>query len=77
MVDRVNVKPARQEWILALYQRLCDTTNEEHRRNKQPNEDDRLPGDEDEHCATSGGREDNLRLGNIVMRFWFLLVSDF
>jgi hypothetical protein len=32
VVDRVNVKPARQEWILALYQRLRDATEKEHRR---------------------------------------------
>lgn len=31
MVDRVNVESARQEWIPALYQRLRDTTEEEHR----------------------------------------------
>jgi hypothetical protein len=53
VVDRVNVKPARQEWILALNQRLRNAAEEEHRRQQQPYKEDGLPRNEDHHRATS------------------------
>jgi len=48
-----DLKRVRREWILPFEQRRPDVPAPEHRRQQQPDDDDRLPGDKNDHDVTS------------------------
>ena len=53
VVDLVDVEPARKERILTLHEQLCKAAKPQHRRQHQPDDNDRLPWNENDHYATS------------------------
>src|SRR5260370_7661594 len=56
-----------REGVLSLKHRRCNETNEYHRAQQSPHENDWLPGNENPHDRTSGD-EERLTITAIILR---------
>src|SRR5260370_6706032 len=56
-----------REGVLSLKHRRCNETNEYHRAQQSPHENDWLPGNENPHDRTSGD-EERLTIASIILR---------
>ena len=55
------------EGVLSLKHRRCNETNQYHPTQQSPHENDRLPGNENQHGTTSGD-EERLTISDIILR---------
>jgi hypothetical protein len=56
-----------REGVLSLQHRRCNKTNQYHRTQQSPHENDWLPGNENQHGRTSGD-EERLTVTDIILR---------